>query len=652
MRRFVVVIILFFVTRWCLFAQSEILDLADTVHLQEITSIGQLRRFQAGAKIEEFSSTQILSVQEGGIEQLLMRFTPIYVKSNAGGLASIHIRGTSADHTSIMFGGINVNSLTLGQSNLSNITSFLFDKIQIQYGSSAALNGSGAIGGALYLGVKNNWTNGVNFTAKSSIGSFGERLYGTKIYLGNGKWELVTRLLSYKTENDFSYTNYSGFGNADGTKETQDNAAVNNKGFIQEFNYQFGSNEYFKSMLWYEDSWHEIQPSMTETTSAVTELKDDNIRFWGQYCNENHLLKFMLGGGFVHDKEIYNNDSEQYINTDRLILDFSMKHPVMKNLEYKVGVKYKYIVPDVYSYSDSADLNEHDADFYFVWFYQPFKRLKTTINLRQQLVSNYNAPFTPAFGLESMWIRNKNNKLNSTFNISRSYRIPTFNDRYWPTASNPQGTTDLEPEDGFTVETGIDYQYNQSNFQSTLKVSLFYMDIKNWLEWRNINGAVPVNLDKVISKGIEVHMDAILKTGDFTSSLTGNYTCNPSTKIEDDKPDQQLIYIPKHMFNACYSLKYRKLTAMVDGSFTGERFYAYISSADQEREALDSYFLTNCMLNYNFNMKKQNFVGALSVNNIFDVDYQNQYNYAMPGLNFRVSLTANINFKNINAKDL
>jgi len=639
MRRFVVFILFIIVADSWASNRQPFISLPDTVHLEEVTTVGQLRKFQAGAKIEELSSEQMSFVQEGGIEQLIMRYTPIYIKTNAGGLASIHIRGTSDDHTSIMFGGINVNSLTLGSTDLSNITSFLFDKLEIQYGSSSALNGSGAIGGAIYLGVQNNWTNGLNLTTKYSCGSFGERLYGTKVCAGNGKWEIVTRLLKYKTNNDFTYKL------EDGTNATQQNAAIDNKGFIQEFNYLFGPNEYFKSMFWYEDSWHEIQPYSYDLTSTVTELKDDNIRFWGQYCNENHLLKFSLGAGYVRDKEIYNNDPAQRIQTNRLVIDCSMKQHLLANLEYKVGIKYKYIVPDVYSYSDSADLNEHDADLYLVCSYVPFSFLKTTINLRQQLVSNFNAPFTPAFGVEYKWLKQKHNSLITSLNFSKSYRIPTFNDRHWPTSENSKGTPDLKPEEGFSSEIGIIYNYKKSNLKYNLKVNCFYMDIKNWLEWRNDNGPIPKNLEKVISKGVEIHADATFIIGGFVSSFAGNYTYNPSTKIEKEKPDQQLIYIPKHMINAYYNFKYKDFSFMLDGNFIGERYYAYISKTIQKRDALDAYFLTNCILNYNFNVKKQNFVGALSVNNVFDVDYQNQNNYAMPGINFRVSLTANLNFK-------
>jgi len=641
MRRFVIFGILMLASV-CGFGQAPVFVL-DTVEIDEVITYGNYKKFQAGSKIEALTTEQISSVQEGGIEQLLMRFSPVYVKSNAGGLATIHVRGTAADHTSVMFGGININSLTLGHSDLSGITSFLFDKLELQYGSSAALNGSGAIGGAIYLGERSNWTDGGKINAQYSVGSFGERLYGTKIYLGNGKWESVTKLLKYTKENDFPYINYSGFGNQDGTKEIQDGAAINNKAVVQELNYLFGPNEYFKSMVWIADNWHEIQPSMGDASETVTELKNEDVRFWSEYRNENHLLKLNAGAGYVHDNQLYNNDPSQRIKTDRLIGDLNMKHQLRENLEYKVGVKYKYIVPNVYSYSDSVNLKEHDADLYLTWFYQPFNNFKTTINLRQQLVSNFNAPFTPALGGEYTWFKKSEHVLSSLFNLSRSYRVPTLNDRHWPTSVSPLGTPRLKPEEGFTAEAGIDYKCQQPGFKSQIKLNLFYLNIKNWLEWRNNNGPIPVNIDKVISKGIEVHAHAILGTGVFTSTFSGNYTYNPSTKIEENKPDQQLIYIPKNMFNVYYQCKYNNLLLIFDGSYTGERYYDYISKSTQLRKTLDSYFLTNAVIRYLFKIQKQDFAGTFSVNNIFDVVYQNQRNYAMPGINFRVGLSMNIN---------
>lgn len=155
-------------------------SLSDTIMIQEVVKVGELRKYQPGAKIDEIPVAQINLTQDGGIENVLRRFTPVYIKSDAGGLSSIHFRGTSASHTTINFGGINLNSLTLGQSNLSNIPLFLFDGLSLQYGSSSTINGSGAIGGAIYLTLDDKWTDGIKATAKTTIGSFGEFMSGAK----------------------------------------------------------------------------------------------------------------------------------------------------------------------------------------------------------------------------------------------------------------------------------------------------------------------------------------------------------------------------------------------------------------------------------------------------------------------------------------
>ncbi|WP_321372059.1 TonB-dependent receptor domain-containing protein [uncultured Draconibacterium sp.] len=648
MRRFVYILSLILLGGG-LFAQEE--SVMDTVILEEVSAYGDYVKFQTGAKIEQISPKQLSVSQEGGLEQVLMRYTPIYIRTDAGGLSTIHIRGTAADHTSVMFGGINVNSLTLGHSNLSNITTFLFDKLDLQYGSSAALNGSGAVGGAIYLGQRNSWTNGLRADAKITYGSFGERMYGTKVYVGNGKWESVTKLLSYSTDNDFKFQNpYHNhqISNPGPVEDTQHGAAIDNKGIMQQFNYLFGANEYLKSMFWYEDSWHQVQPNMQQnyTYTSSEELSNKNFRAWVEYKNENKRLKYNLGAGYVHDKQVYDADESQKIQTDRLVTDFSLKYPLGKKMELKSGMKFKHIVPTVYSYSDSVIDYEQHLDFYFAWYYKPTKRLKATVNLRQQFVTDYEVPFTPALGLEYQILSGEKSKLKAFVNASKSYRVPTFNDRFW----GNQGDPDLDPEDGMSYETGVEHNWNGDWFSSKFRTNVFYMNIENWIEWRSKGVWVPFNLEKVVTKGVEVMYNSHFDLGKFASDFTANYTYNPAIKMEENRPDQQLIHTPKNMANASYMLGYRAFTFFIDGSYYGKRFFDYAINDEQlaNRGSLDAYSLVNCGLSYQLNVKDQQFDCSFSANNIFNKDYQNQRYYAMPGINFRLSIAAKINVINNN----
>ena len=212
----------------------------DTVHIEEVVSYGTLKKYQSGAKIEKITEKQLDSNKDGNLQHLLSRTLPIFFKTDAGGLSTMRIRGTSPDHTSINFGGININSLTLGHSNVSNVPLYLFDEIGVQFGSSSSVNGSGSIGGAIHLGLRNTWTDGFKAEMRIANGSFGEQFYGSKLFLGNGKFESVTRAYYYYKKNNFKFMNpIKDFETQKiGIEDTQRNADIENIGLLQEFNYK------------------------------------------------------------------------------------------------------------------------------------------------------------------------------------------------------------------------------------------------------------------------------------------------------------------------------------------------------------------------------------------------------------------------------
>ncbi|NQU85149.1 MAG: hypothetical protein HQ541_05250, partial [Mariniphaga sp.] len=93
MRRFFLIGFIYLVSGFSIQAQQR--HMLDTVLLNEVTHYGELKKYQSGAKIEHIKADQIQLAREGGIENILMRFSPIYIKSNAGGLSTIRFRGTS-----------------------------------------------------------------------------------------------------------------------------------------------------------------------------------------------------------------------------------------------------------------------------------------------------------------------------------------------------------------------------------------------------------------------------------------------------------------------------------------------------------------------------------------------------------------------------
>ncbi len=643
MRRFVFLSFLLFAGFGAL-AQNQH-SLLDTVVLDEVVTFGELRKYQSGAKIEEIPASWIDVANDGNLEQLLSRLLPIPFKSNAGSLSTIRLRGSSPGHTSINFGGININSLTLGQANASNVPMYLFDDVSVQFGSSNTGSESGSIGGAVFLGVQNNWTDGFKAEVRVSHGSFGEQLYGTKLFLGNGKFESVTRAYYYYKTNNFGFTNpyYRDFENqVFEIEDTQQNANIENYGLLQELNYRFADRNFLTVKAWLENDWHYIQQNM-QTNLFQPEYKetyeDKNLRIWADYKNHEHKLKYQFGAGYVYDKSLYNETQTDTIQTQRIIGDASAEYKFSKKSWLKFGTTTTRIYPTVYAYSSELE-HEDRIDFVAAFHQQLFNKLTATINIRKGFVTGFEVPFTPAFGLDYLALSKEEYVLNVSGNIAKSYRVPTFNDRFWVPGGNP----DLQPEKGMNYELGSKLSFCEADFSGNIKLNAFYMNVDNWILWKN-GGSFwyAENVQQVESKGIELMTGWTYKIGKLKTTSGLNYSFTSAQRVESKNNtnalNRQLEYVPLHSGNIFTSSSVGKWDFSIDGNFTAEQF-----TNEEEDDILPAYFLLNLNAAYKLKINYSNHLrisGAL--NNLLDVDYQSSYGYAMPGISYRISLTYNFN---------
>src|SRR5690606_28784424 len=125
-----------------------------------------------------------------------------------------------------------------------------------------------------------------------------------------------------------------------------------------------------------------------------------------------------------------------------------------------------------------------------------------SLNIRQSFVTDFKAPVSPALGLEYSLLKNEQTVIKWKGNISRSYRIPTLNDRYW----SPGGNLELKSETGIAYESGLGLSLHKEQSTLSLEITGYFNNVDDWIIWRTSPGESfwsPENIDKVHARGVE-----------------------------------------------------------------------------------------------------------------------------------------------------
>lgn len=618
-----------------------------TLILQEVEVVAQKEKYLVGSKIETIDSIKLEALSGSSIADLIITNLPIYVKQDAGGLSSIHFRGTSANHTAVMFNGININSLTLGQTNLSNIPAFLFDDVKIQYGSSSSLYGTDAIGGSIQLNNNYEWDKGFSTGIQKDIASFHTDFNGLKAGFSSKKFRYALKIFNQKSKNDFPFLNTAvkDFEKDEFIKDTTKNAAFTNIGLLQEINYKISKKLVSHINVWYEDIHRQIQPNMSSNYYGkfFNKIEDKSLRLISglRYLSGNH--KVTTDFGYINDYQLYNNDTNQAITTQSFITNFNYFNSELLKGDFNAGMNYMHIIPEVYAYDEH--LKENRIDLFISYKKLLIKKLTSSINLRETIVNDYKSQFTPSIGFNYSILNSLKQKLECKLAIGSSYKIPTFNDRFWELSGNP----DLKPEKGLNYEFGTSYQLSHTHNILQLQITAFYLDIDNWIQWLPSTGSLwkPENKLKVQSKGLEFSIEDGFKISKIKFNVGINYSLNKVVLVKDYKNSQskelgkQLIYTPEHLSNSFMSIDYKRFILSCSASYTGTRF-------TESYKPLEDYVLVNTSIGKTLMYKYHIFSVNFKVNNMLDKAYQNQERYAMPGRNFAISIKYSIN--NLNFK--
>ncbi len=610
-----------------IFAQKD-----TTFYLREIgIKASLLAPYASGSKLQSIDSVLISFQNTLSVDELLSLQSPIYCKQYGNGMSSnISMRGTGAGHTAIFWNGLNINSMTLGESDLSLLPTFALEQVEVQYGSASSLYGTDAIGGSVHLLSRKAQFEKRQYTGfQQDIGNFGFSFSGIKYIWANSKIETKTKLYYSESRNDFDFQNISQINK---TTQTQTNAQFAYKGFTHETNYRLRLNQILGLKLWYHQTDRQVQAPMIDLQNRDFQI-DRNLRLSLDYEYLGMKGNLKIRYAFLSD---YTKFSQfPAIPTLRNIGFVQYEREIGQKIFLKIGANWDNIKADNDYYR--GRISENRQDIFASIKYLALRNWTITLNTRQNFVSQYRLFFAPSIGSEYVLRFGNSHELIIKSLFSKSYKIPTLNNRFWQPGGNPE----LLAENALSGEIGFLYLFKKLDTEWKAEITTYQINVENWIIWLPTGSFwSPQNLAEVRVRGLEFTQNISQKMAWGNYQIGGNYAFTQSQNQKplgeyDRSAGKQLPYIPLHRLTVFGQVNWRKYYGLMNWQLTSYRF----TTTDNER-FLEGFHLLNAQLGRNLIYKKMQFSISLKINNLLNQSYQNIEHRAMPLRNFQITFKA------------
>ena len=642
MSRIVFIVYLAFYT-YASSAQNSTVDSLKTIDLDELV----IERSNI-LKASEIGLTQVnikghvLDHHKGSSFSELMRInsTGQLRAYGPGGLSTPSFRGIGGSHTAVLWNGINIASPLAGQQDLSQIPIAAIDNIQIQKGGSASLYGSGALGGSIQFNNITQFNEAFNFSGTHKFGSFGDHYQNYQVKWSNNKYSNSTSFFLRNLDNDYPFTNKYTHPER---LEKRVHSRQKQFGFLQQNAWSVNKHHLLSLKFWHQDNSYEVPNSILANQTSKAIQRDKYVRVLLSWNVDKQNLSFSYKQALISHQLNYidpdkNLDSNS--NYTSWINRIENETQLTNKIEIVTGINHTYETTEVDNFGDSNPSRNNTALYGSFRFHDLEDKLQLSVNLREEIIDSDFTPFSPSFGIS--YLTHPNVKLNG--NISRNYRVPTFNDLYWKGESS--GNPNLLSETSWNQEGGIEINHPNEilNAQMTLYSSL----IDNWIQWTPKSGTsnqwTPDNVKQVWSRGLETRLSGILNGGliavDWNASYNFTKTTNNKIAKGGGSTGKQLSYTPMHDANIYVTASYKKISWTFLINYTGKQF---TDEDNSELRALPSYLIIGTYLKRTFKFKSHAASLLLKVNNLLDKSYENRRGYPMYGRNF--SITLNFKFK-------
>jgi len=586
----------------------------DTItQLKEVlVSDSQLAKFSKSQSVLKLSDS-VIANNKASLTSLLNYNSVIYFKENGLGMVSSpSFRGTTASQTAVIWNGININSMLNGQTDFNTISSRDFNSVVVRAGGGSAIYGSSAIGGTVHLNSDLIFGDQFKNTIQMDYGSFNTIGLHYITQVATEKLSAQASISRNSSDNDYEYLD---------TNQKNENGQFYNTSFNVNFGYRINSANFLKFYSYlFEGERHFSGTLSAPSKSKYDDLNTRNLIEWvGNYNQFTSKLK----AAFLSEKYNYfENANASYFSYG------AAKTATLKyDLLYKINsrVELNSVIDYTQTNGSGSDIGQDQRQIgsgILLLKHKPFSKFLYELAIRKEFTNVYESPMLFSLGTNYSPFSFYQLKCN----ISRNFRIPTFNDLYW----QGSGNLDLQPESSYQAELGQSFQFKNTTFSITNYV-IKIQDLIQWTpdasgNWR------PNNVAQVITYGAELLLNYVKRFGKNQIDINATYAYTVS---EDEVKEKQLIYVPFHKLTTSVAYSLERFTAHYQYLYNGEVF-----TSSDNYYSLDDYCVSNLGIDYRFG-KKESLQLGFDVFNVFNKNYQSVSMRPMPGRNYTINLIFN-----------
>lgn len=576
-----------------------------------------------GQKKNVITTQQILQ-NPNNLTDVLRYQTAVAVKDYGnGGTSSIRFRGMSSENTAVLWNGINVNAIGSGSTDLNSLSVLAADELVVKSGGGGIQYGSGAMGGTIHINDELDFRDQTSGEIFNSLGSFTTLNSMLKFRTSSSKYSLKFSQVYQASENNYLLMNPI-------YKDSEGELLKNKNGAYQ--NYQLNLGAAYKSSEYSKVSFFTTVfkanrllsgelPNPTAANDKIVNLNQRNLIVWD--LSKDKIVSILKAAYLFQEYRYFSDktlDKYSYGISKDVLLDYDFTAKLNSKTLFSSLVHYqntKGFITDL-----RKDRTQKSIGFQFRT--SPFRFWKVDAQLKKEVITAFDVDWIYALGSELMLT--KNTIINA--NWSTNYRVPSFNDLYWPGLGN----LNLVPESSKQLELGVKLIGSKIQMQTTF----FNTQAIDKIVWTpNQSGVwMPFNLDASSHVGVESQLQFKYPINSkINFDFVGNFIY---TSAKDINTLKKLFFVPSYLFNYTAKMGTKSTSLFLQQLYQSDVF---TTMDNNPHYTLPSFHVFNIGLDKVFRVKYK--VGV-KVDNMFgQLYYYSSTLRPMPGRSYSM----NFNYK-------